>query len=144
MPPTANAKLPFRALAGSELAVSDLLAELKRRNVFRVGFAYLVVGYVLVEVAGTLEDMLSLPSWFDAAIFAALIIGFPLTLLFSWVFELTPEGLKMEKDVDRSVSITTETGQKLNFVIIASLVAAVGFLLADRSTYSSSRGPGHR
>ena len=110
----------------------SLIAELKRRNVVRVGVAYLVVGWVLTQVAGTLEAALTLPDWFDTVVVAFLALGFPLALFLSWAYEMTPEGVKKTEEVDASTSITHNTGRKLNYVIMAGLVAALGYIAFDK------------
>jgi TolB-like protein/Tfp pilus assembly protein PilF len=106
--------------------------ELKRRNVVRVAIAYAVVSWLLLQVADVVLDNIEAPTWVFQAILLLLVIGFPVAIIFAWAFELTPEGLKKEKDVDRSESITHVTGRKLDFVIIGVLVIAVGFLLVDK------------
>ena len=110
----------------------SLFSELRRRNVFRVGIAYVIVAWLLLQVADTLGPALRLPEWFQSGVVFVLILGFPLVLVFAWAFELTPEGLKRERDVDRSESITPQTGQKLNFTIIALLAVAVIYLGIDK------------
>ena len=73
-------------------------AELKRRNVTRVAGVYIVVGWLLVQVATALEDSIGLPAWFDGLIVSLLLIGLPIALIFAWAFELTPEGVVRDKD----------------------------------------------
>ena len=107
----------------------SLFSELKRRNVFKVAVAYVIVAWLLLQVSDTLVPALRLPEWFHSGVAFLLIMGFPVAIIFAWAFELTPEGLKREKEVDRSRSITRETGQKLNFGIIAALTIAIIFLL---------------
>ena len=110
----------------------NLFGELKRRNVFRVGIAYVVLGWVLLQVTDVVVPILDLPGWVAKLVLFLLAIGFPLILLFAWAFELTPEGIKREKDVERDESITPQTGKKLDRVIIAVLAVAVVFLVVDR------------
>jgi len=112
--------------------------ELKRRNVFRVAIAYGIASWLLIEVSATTFPMLRLPEWGATMVTVLLLIGFPIALIFAWAFELTPEGIKKEKDVDRSESITHHTGRKLDFAIIGVLAIAVGFLLADKFLLSES------
>ncbi len=111
----------------------SLIRELKRRNVFRVGIAYLLVGWVVMQVGEVMASALQLPSWVLSTLAFFLILGFPLALIFAWAFELTPEGIKFERNVESSHSGTTATGRKLEFVIFGVLVIAVGFLLYDRA-----------
>ncbi len=109
-----------------------LLGELKRRNVFRVAAAYAVIGWLLAQVADVAFDAFGAPDWVPKSVLFLLLLGFPVAILFAWAFEMTPEGIKREKDVDRSQSITDHTGQKLNRVIITVLIAAVALLLVDK------------
>lgn len=110
----------------------DLFTELRRRNVFRVAVAYVVIAWVLAQVADLAFDNFGTPDWVAKTVLFILVLGFPLAVFFAWAFEITPEGVKKEKDVDRSQSIAQQTGRKLNFLIIAVLVVAVGLLLADK------------
>jgi TolB-like protein/Tfp pilus assembly protein PilF len=110
----------------SESGGSGFFNELKRRNVFRVAIAFLIVAWLLLQVVDILVPILTLPDWVGRFFFLLLVIGFPIALLFAWAFELTPEGVKLEKNVDRSESITPKTGRKLDFTIIGVLVVALG------------------
>jgi TolB-like protein len=112
--------------------IMTFIDELRRRNVFRVGIAYAIATWVLLQITEVITPILGLPDWAPKLIFVILAVGFVPALIFAWAFELTPEGIKKEKDVDRSESITHRTGRKLDFAIIAVLVLAVGLLLADR------------
>ncbi len=112
--------------------MTSFWGELKRRNVVRVTVAYVIVGWLILQLTDVLVPLLTLPEWAGRLIFLLLLVGFPLALFFAWAFELTPEGLKKGKDVDRSDSITHLTGRKLDFGIIGVLVVAVGFLLVDK------------
>ena len=94
-------------------------AELKRRNIFRVGIAYLVLAWLVIQVTDTVAPALNLPDWTLALVIWLGVLGFPFVLVFAWAFELTPEGIKLEKDIDRSQSKTQFTGRKINGVIIA-------------------------
>jgi TolB-like protein/Tfp pilus assembly protein PilF len=107
----------------------SLFAELKRRNVFRVGIAYVVLAWLLLQVGDTLAPALHLPEWINSALAFFLILGFPLAIFFAWAFEMTPEGLRLEKNVDRDVSITPTTGRKLDRTIIVMLVFALAYFI---------------
>jgi TolB-like protein/Flp pilus assembly protein TadD len=109
----------------------SLIAELRRRNVFRVGVAYAVVAWLLVEVASVVLPTFKTPEWVMQAFIFLVVLGFPLALIFAWAFELTPDGIKRESEVDRAESITRLTGRKLDFAIIGLLVLAVVFLVVD-------------
>lgn len=80
--------------------MASLIAELRRRNVFRVAFAYIVVGWVVMQVAEFLAPLLQLPPWTVSFALYLGIVGFPFALVFAWAFELTPEGLRRTQDVD--------------------------------------------
>jgi len=105
--------------------MSRYFDELKRRNVFRVAAAYAVVGWLVIEVVDTLAPRMAMPEWVPGFFIILVLIGLPIALLFSWAFEMTPEGLKKTADVQVDESITTTTGQKINYVIIAALAAVV-------------------
>ncbi len=109
----------------------SLIAELKRRNVFRVGVAYAIVAWLLLEVASVVLPALHLPGWALTLLVVLIVAGFPLALILAWAFEMTPEGLKREAEVDRTESTTHVTGRKLDFAIIGLLIAAVIFLVVD-------------
>jgi TolB-like protein/Flp pilus assembly protein TadD len=104
---------------------------LKRRNVFRVGAAYAVVAWLLVEVASVVLPAFEAPIWMMRALIILAILGFPIALILAWVFELTPEGVKPEKTVDRAESIARKTGRKLDFAIIGLLAVALIFIVVD-------------
>ena len=110
----------------------NFIEELRRRNVFRVAVAYLVTAWVLLQLADIVLESMESPHWVIQAFMLALGLGFPLALIFAWAFEMTPEGIKKERDVDRTQSITRVTGQKLNRNIIVVLALAVVLLLFDR------------
>ena len=109
-------------------------AELKRRNVIRVAGVYIVVGWILVQVATALEETLGLPSWFDGTIVALLLIGLPIALIFAWAFELTPEGVVRTESVPEGESITTETGRKLDFALSTAIIALIIVIVWQSST----------
>ena len=108
--------------------------ELKRRNVFRVGIAYAVVAWLVMQFADVVLNNITAPGWVFQAIMLLLAIGFPIVLVFAWAFEMTPEGLKKEKDIDRSQSIAPRTGRKLDRTIILVLVLALAYFAFDKFT----------
>jgi len=103
----------------------SLFGELRRRNVFRVAIAYLVAAWLIAQVAELALDSFGSPPWVMKTLLLMLAIGLPIAVIFAWAFELTPDGVVREKDVDRTTSITDKTGKKLNRVIIAALAAAL-------------------
>jgi TolB-like protein/tetratricopeptide (TPR) repeat protein len=110
----------------------SLFNELKRRNVFRVGIAYVVGAWLLLQLTDVLSELLNLPETIGPVVVTIVVIGLPIVLFAAWAFEMTPEGIKKEKDVDRSQSITVKTGQKLNLVIIALLAVTLGYFVIDK------------
>lgn len=110
----------------------SLITELKRRNVFRVALVYLVASWIILQVADVGISLLSLPATTGRLVFLLLAIGLPLVLVFSWAYEITPEGLKKESEVDRSTSVTHHTAKKLNAAVIVLLIIGIGALALDR------------
>ncbi len=108
--------------------------QLKRRNVFRAVIAYVVLGWILLQVSTNLEEALNLPAWFDAVVAALLAIGLPVVVVFSWVYELTPEGLLKTEDVPEEQSVTPRTGRRLDVFTAIGVVVLIGLALADRFT----------
>ena len=105
--------------------------ELKRRNVFKVGVAYAIVAWLIIQAVATIFPLLHLPEWTMTFVTVLVIIGFPLALLLAWAYEVTPEGIKRTKEVPLAKSITHLTGQKLNYIVTALLVVAVAFIIFD-------------
>jgi len=110
----------------------SLFEELRRRNVFRIGIAYLVAGWLLLQIIDVVGPILHLPETIARYALFLLLAGFIPALVLAWVFELTPDGVKLESEVDRSTSMTRRTGRTLDRAIIVILVFAVGFLLFDK------------
>jgi TolB-like protein/Flp pilus assembly protein TadD len=117
----------------------SFITELKRRNVFKVGVAYAIVAWLLIQITDIMAPALNLPGWTLTFIIYLVIIGFPLALFLAWAFELTPEGIKPTKTVEPAKSITQVTGQKLNYSIIALLSLAVVFLVVDNYVLTEDR-----
>jgi TolB-like protein len=109
-----------------------LFTELKRRNVIRVGIAYIVGAWLLAQIADLALDVIGAPDIVLRSVVVVLALGLLPALVFAWVFEMTPEGVKRESEIDRSQSITGQTGKKLNLVTIMLVIAAVTFVLAER------------
>jgi adenylate cyclase len=119
----------------------SLFAELKRRNVVRVGIAYAVIAWVVAQIAEFAFENFGAPDWVLKTVVVLLLLGLPLVLVFAWAFELTPEGLKREKDVDRSQSITAQTGHKLDRTIIVVLLVALAWFAWDKFGAESKLEP---
>lgn len=110
----------------------DVFAELKKRNVFRVAVAYIIAGWLILQVSDVVIGNVGAPDWVFKIILMLLGLGLPVVLGFAWAFELTPEGIKLEKNVDRSRSITPQTGRKLNTITMGLMVLVVIYLVADK------------
>jgi TolB-like protein/Tfp pilus assembly protein PilF len=117
----------------------NLFAELRRRNVFRMGGLYLVAAWLAIQVSGTVLPLLDAPAWLPRTILFLLALGFIPALIFSWVYELTPEGLRREGDVPAEHSIMPQTGQRMNHMIIAVLVLALGYFGFDKFVLTPRR-----
>jgi TolB-like protein/Tfp pilus assembly protein PilF len=110
----------------------SLFNELKRRNVFRVATAYLALAWVLTEASSTLLPAFGIPDWGVRFVVIVLALGFVPALVISWAYELTPDGLRREKDVVRDASINHVTARRLDMITIGLIVVALAFILADR------------
>jgi len=117
----------------------QLLAELNRRNIFRVALLYLVASWLLLQVFDLLFGLLGVPNWVFRFSFALLLICFPLVLAFSWVFEITPDGLKREQHIQSQSSITSMTGRQITgitliLLLVAVLLAGLNYLMSDSTS----------
>ena len=117
----------------------SLYHELKRRNVFRVGAAYVVVAWLIIQVAETIFPLFGFNDTPARIVVVVLAIGFIPSVIIAWVFELTPEGLKKDKDVDRTGSIALDTGKKLDRVIMVVLALALGYFAFDKFALTPQR-----
>jgi len=113
--------------------------ELRRRNVFRVGIAYAVASWVLLQILDVIGEILELPAWGGKLLLTIIIAGFFVTLFVSWAYELTPDGVKRESEVDRSQSITPQTGRRLDRLIIVLLLLALGYFVVDKFVFGPAR-----
>jgi len=118
-----------------------LLGEMRRRNIFKVSLAYAIVSWLIVQVADVILPAFNAPQWVIQVLVIILILLFPIAVLLSWAYELTPEGFKATADVDRTQSITLTTGKKLNHVVIVLLTLAVIFLVLDNYVLKSEEKP---
>ena len=119
----------------------SFIKELQRRNVFRVAAAYVVVAWLLLQVGATLEPALHLPDWVDSLLAFFLILGFPIAMFFAWAYELTPDGLKRDSEVDPDQSGRTLAKYKWDRVIIIVLVLAVGYFALDKYVLEKGSEP---
>src|SRR5216117_4344703 len=120
----------------------SFFAELKRRNVYKVAIAYAVVSWLLIQAASIFFPAFDAPSWVMKIFIIVIIFVFPVALIFSWAFEITPEGLKRESEIEPNKSITRRTGRKIVALTIAVAVVAAGLFVFQfiraRSTSSSA------
>jgi len=118
----------------------NLIAELKRRNVIRMAGLYLVGAWLLTQVASTVLPAFEVPGWALRAVIIVLALGFVPALIFAWVFELTPEGVKRDTDVNPGESIRPQTAQRMNRMIIAVLMLALAYFGVDKFVLAPRRG----
>ncbi len=109
-----------------------LVSELRRRNVFRMAVLYAVAAWLIMQAAEVVIGLAHLPDWIGPTTLGLLAVGFPIALIFSWFYEITPEGISPEKDVDRSESITHVTGRRLDFIVISLLCAGLILFAYDK------------
>jgi len=108
------------------------IAELKRRNVFKASIAYLIVAWIIAEAASVVLPTFNAPAYFMKALLIILFIGFPINLVFSWIYDITREGIQKTEDIDQKAQKSKLTGNRLNKIIIASLSVAVVLLLFNQ------------
>ena len=107
----------------------SFFSELKRRNVFKVAAAYTIVGWLIMQAGEVMSPALHLPEWVGSLLAFFLILGFPLAIVFAWAFDMTPEGLKKEVEIDRSQAIASTSGRKLNYTISVLLAVALVYFV---------------
>ena len=117
----------------------SLFNELKRRNVFKAVVGYIITGWLVMQIADVVLNNIEAPDWIFQVLMLFLGLGLPMVIVFAWAFEMTPEGLKRESEIDRNLSITSETGRKLDYSIIAVLVLALGYFAYDKFIVSADR-----
>src|SRR5256714_6494433 len=122
------------------MKIENFFNELKRRNVIRAAGLYLVGAWLLTQVASTVLPMFGAPQWLPRSIVILLATGFVPALIFSWVFELTPQGLKRDEDVSPEESIAPQTARRMNRMIIAVLLVALGYFVFDKFVLTPRRG----
>jgi len=110
----------------------SVVSELRRRNVLRMLVLYAVVAWLIMQVAEVIIGLANLADWIGPTVLGLLAVGFPIALIFSWFYEITPEGISLEKDVDSAESITHVTGRRLGFLVISLLCAVVILFAYDK------------
>jgi adenylate cyclase len=122
----------------------NFLEQLKHRNVGRVAILYIVVCYLILEPFSVFIHVLGLPEWIGRTVVLLMVIGFPVALIFAWVYEITPAGLKPTVEVEPSRSIRKQTGQRLNRAITVTLCVALAYFVVDKfwlSKHAASERP---
>ena len=114
------------------MAATSFFSELKRRNVIRMAGLYLVGAWLLVQVAGTVLPMFGAPAWMPRSVVVLLALGFVPALVFSWVFELTPDGIKRDAEVEPNRTVAVQTTRRLDRMIIAVLLLALTYFGFDK------------
>jgi len=109
--------------------LSNFFAELKRRNVYKVAVAYVVVAWLLIQAASILFPTFDAPAWVMKVFVVVIVLCFPVVLVCSWAFEITPEGIKRESDIDPGKSHTTRTGRRIvSLTAVLAVIAAALFI----------------
>ena len=109
-----------------------LVSELKRRYVLRMAVLYAVAAWLIMQVAEVIIGLANLPEWIGTTTLWLLAIGFPIALIFSWFYELTPEGISLDKDAAPGESSTTVGGKRFELIVISLLAAAVIVFAYDK------------
>src|SRR2546423_10514905 len=107
----------------------SFFAELKRRNVYKVAIAYAVASWLLIQIATQVFPFFEIPNWAVRLVVLLLIAGFPVALIFSWAFEITPEGIKRESQIESDKSIAPRTGRKIIAITLVLAAFAVALLV---------------
>ena len=128
------------------MKIDNFFSELKRRNVYKVAVAYAVVAWLLIQAASIFLPAFDAPPWVMKIFIIVIIFGFPVALIFSWAFEITPEGIKLESEIEPSKSIKRRTGRKIVAMTIALAVVAAGLFVYQlvRQDLQSRRGRSSR
>jgi TolB-like protein/tetratricopeptide (TPR) repeat protein len=119
----------------------SLFQELKRRNVFKVVTGYVILGWLVLQIGDVLVPTLNLPEWTMAFLLIVGVLGFPFVVFFAWAFEITPEGLKRDHEVNPNESITDDTGRKIDFVIIGLMAVALSYFIYESRFETDSDKP---
>ena len=109
--------------------LKKFFAELQRRNVYKVGIAYGVVSWLLIQITTQLFPVFEIPAWAARMVVVVLLLGFPVALVLAWAYELTPEGLQRTDEVEPSKPVARKTGRTLDFVIIGVLLAVIAVMV---------------
>jgi TolB-like protein len=121
--------------------VARLFAELRRRNVFRVGAAYAVVAWLLLQIADILLDNFEAPGWVFKSLFVVLVVGFGIALVLAWAFELTPEGVKRSDQMAPRAAAAARPGRRIDRLIVVALAAVIAIMAVERIRFAGRDRP---
>src|SRR5437016_7619080 len=124
-----RSRVPKTLRRETKVKIDNFFSELKRRNVYKVAIAYAVVAWLLIQAASIFLPAFNAPQWAMQIVIVVLVVGFPIALAFSWAFEITPEGIVRESEVQANESITHHTGRKIVALTIVLAVVATGLLI---------------
>lgn len=110
------------------MGLKSFFSELKRRNIYKVAVTYGITGWIIIQIATSVFPALEFPEWTTQFVIILTLIGFPISMILTWAFEITAEGVRRTPDVDKAKSIARQTGKKLNYWIIGALAAALLFV----------------
>ncbi|MFT7564821.1 MAG: hypothetical protein ACI8ZT_002482, partial [Bacteroidia bacterium] len=110
----------------------NFFEELKRRNVFRVGIAYGIAAWIVLQVGDLVFENIGAPEWMIKSLMFLVLLGFIAALIIAWAYEMTPEGIKKESDVVRDESVTHHTAKKLDYITLGAVLLLLGFMVLDR------------
>src|SRR3954451_16316708 len=122
------------------MSEGNFFSELKRRNVNKVAVAYLVVGWLLIQVATQVFPFLEIPNWVVRLVIVLIAIGFPIALVIAWAFEATPEGIKRTENVDPAASARQPRKHAWIFVVIIGAAFSIGLFFIGRYTGRNTAG----
>jgi len=119
----------------------SLFSELQRRNVIKVSVAYIIVSWLLIQIADVILPTFGAPSWVMQVLVFFLALGLPVAILLAWAYEMTPDGIKATSSVEKSQSTTSTTGQRLNYIVMSLLALGIGFIVFDNYLLDSPQAP---
>ena len=123
------------------MRIDNFLSELKRRNVYKVGVAYAVVGWLLIQVATQVFPFFEIPNWAVRLVVLVIVTGFPIALVIAWAFELTPEGIKRTEDVDSVPAPTREKNRTWIYVVVIGAAFSAALFFLGRYTVRDAPSP---
>jgi TolB-like protein/Tfp pilus assembly protein PilF len=117
----------------------SFFSELKRRNVYKVAVAYAVIGWLLIQIATQTFPFLEIPNWAIRLVIMLVVIGFPISLVLAWAFELTPQGIKRTESADAAPQHSR--GGAWIFIVVVGVILSLGLFFLGRYTASKHTSP---